>query len=498
MTFGSRSKGVWRRVAALIYIWFGLLALAAGLGMSGCAANLATGERHLNLYGESQEIAMGQQADTQVVASLGLYPSAALQRYVQELGARLAKTSERPDLPWTFRVIDDPTVNAFALPGGFIYVTRGLMTYLENEAELSGVIGHEIGHVTAQHTVHSMSTQELTQLGVTAGMIIKPELQRYAQYLNAGLGLLYLKFSRDDESQADQLGFRYMVRAGNDPRQMIRVFDMLNRVSLAGGGGRLPEWLETHPNPENRSENFQKEIDTLTIDPSRLSVNQDSYLRLIDGMVFGQNPREGFFRDNHFFQPDLEFEFIFPSGWQTVNQKEVVAAVSSNQDAVLQITLAQGTSIEKAAQQFFGQQGLQSERQETGNLNGLPAVSAKFRAQTEQGVLQGKATFVENKGHIYQLLGYTTEQLWAQYQNTIVGSLGSYRRLTDTKMLQVQPMHLKIVTVRQPSTLAQLAKQEGSPVQLETLAIINQTETNAGFKIGDRVKMVIGVMLGTE
>ena len=498
MIFRSRSKGVWRRVAALIYVWFSLLALAAGLGMSGCAANLATGERHLNLYGESQEITMGQQADTQVVASLGLYSSAALQRYVQELGAKLAKTSERPDLPWTFRVIDDPTVNAFALPGGFIYVTRGLMTYVKNEAELSGVIGHEIGHVTAQHAVHSMSTQELTQLGITAGMMIKPELQRYAQYLNAGLGLLYLKFSRDDESQADQLGFRYMVRAENDPRQMIRVFDMLNRVSLAGGGGRLPEWLETHPNPENRSENFQKEIDTLKIDLSRLSVNQDGYLRLIDGMVFGQNPRDGFFRDNHFYQPDLEFDFIFPSGWQTVNQKEVVAAVSSNQDAVLQITLAQGISIEKAAQQFFGQQGLQSERQETGNLNGLPVVSARFRAQTEQGVLQGKAAFVEYKGYTYQLLGYTTEQLWAQYQNTIVGSMGSFRRLTDTKILQVQPMHLKIVTVKQPSTLGQLAKQEGSPVQLETLAIINQTEANAGFKVGDRVKMVIGVMLGTE
>jgi len=304
--------------------------------------------------------------------------------------------------------------------------------------------------------------------------------------------LLYLKYSRDDESQADRLGFRYMVRAGNDPRQMIGVFDMLNRISQSSGGGRMPEWLETHPNPENRSENFQKEIDTLKLNMSGLSVNQDSYLRRIDGMVFGQNPREGFFRDNHFFHPDLEFEFEFPSGWQTVNQKEAVAAVSSNQDALLQITMAQGTSSEKAAKEFFGQQGLQSERLETGNLNGLPAVSAKFRVQTEQGVLQGKAAFVEYKGRTYQLLGYTTEQLWAEYQNIIVGSMGTFRRLTDSKILQMQPMHLKIITVGKSSSLGELAKQQGSPVQLETLAIINQTEANAGFKIGDRVKMVIG------
>jgi len=481
---------------ALSCLW--LLALSICVIIAGCASNLATGEKHLNLISQSQEIAMGLQADSQVVASLGLYPNSALQRYVQELGAKLAQTSERPNLPWTFRVIDDPVVNAFALPGGFIYVTRGLMTYVENEAQLSGVIGHEIGHVTAQHAVHRMSTQKLTQLGVMAGMMIKPELQRFGQFVNTGLGLLYLKFSRDDESQADHLGLRYMVRAGNDPRQMVPVFDMLNRVSQASGGRRLPEWLETHPSPENRIERIQKELDTLKIDPSRLSVNQNSYLSRIDGVVFGQNPREGFFRDNHFYQPELEFEFEFPSGWQTVNQKEVVAAASSNQDAVLQITLAQGTSSKEAAKQFFGQPGLQSERLETANLNGLPAVSAQFSAQTEQGVLRGKAAFVEYKGHTYQLLGYTTEQLWAKYQNIIVGSIGSFRRLTDPKILQVQPMHLKIVTVRQPSTLGQLAKQEGSPVQLETLAIINQTEVNASFKVGDRVKMVIGEKFGEK
>lgn len=479
-------------------LWLALIALSVGVGIASCALNRATGERHLNLIGESQEIAMGQQADSQIVASLGLYSNPALQRYVQEIGANLAKTSERPNLPWTFRVVDDPVVNAFALPGGFIYVTRGLMVYVKNEAELSGVIGHEIGHVTAQHSVHSMSSQQVTQLGITAGMMIEPKLQRYGQYLNAGLGLLYLKFSRDDESQADRLGFRYMVRAGNDPRQMIRVFDMLNRVGQASGSGGLPEWLETHPNPENRSADFQKEIDTLKLSLSRLTVNQDSYLTRIDGMVFGQNPRDGFFRNNRFYQPDLEFEFAFPSGWQTVNQKEAVAALSSNQDAVVQITLAKGTSREEAAQQFFGQEGMQSERRETGNLNGLPAISAKFRAQTEQGVLQGKVAFVEYNGYTYQLLGYTTEQLWAKYQNVIVGSMASFRRLTDAKMLQVQPMHLKIITVRTPSTLGELAKQEGSPVQLETLAIINQTDANAGFKVGDRVKMVIGGVFATE
>lgn len=493
MFFSTRRlMGSWRRSIAPKYFRPALILFAVGIGLSGCAANLATGEKRLNLIGESKEISMGQQADSQIVASLGLVPDAALQRYVQELGAKLAKTSERPNLPWTFRVVDDPTVNAFALPGGFIYVTRGLLAYVENEAELAGVIGHEIGHVTAQHSVHSMSTQQVTQIGMVAGMMIEPKLQKYGAYLNAGLGLMFLKFSRDDESQADHLGFRYMVRAENDPRQMIPVFEMLNRVGESSGSGRLPEWLATHPNPVNRSANFQKEIDTLTSGFSSFTVNRDSYLNRIDGIVFGQDPREGFFRTSHFYQPDLAFEFTFPSGWQTVNQKEAVAAFTENQDAVIQITLAQGSSRETAARQFFGQDGLQAERMETGNINGLPAIAAKFRAQIEGGVLQGKAAFIDYNGRTYQVLGYSPEASWSKYQSAIVNSMGSFQRLTDSKILQVQPMHLKITTLAKSTTLSDLAKQMNSPVTLNTLAIINQTSESASFKAGDRVKIVTG------
>jgi predicted Zn-dependent protease len=469
-----------------------LLAPGASLILSGCASNLATGERHLNLVSESQEIAIGREADGQVIASLGLYPDSALQRYVQELGAKLARNSERPNLPWTFRVVDDPVVNAFALPGGVIYVTRGLMVYMMNEAELSSVIGHEIGHVTAKHSVYRMSEQQLTQIGLGAGMMIKPELQRYSELFNAGLGLLYLKFSRADESQADHLGLRYMIRAGYDPREMVEVFDMLGRVSQGSGTGRVPEWLATHPNPGNRSGNIQKEIDTLAIDLGALAVNQNGYLRQIDDVVFGQNPREGFFRDNHFYHPELEFELTFPSDWQTVNQKDAVVAVSPNQDAIIQISMAKAPSAGEAAKSFFQQEGLQSERQETSTINGLHTVSAQFRAQSEQPVLRGMASFVELEGNTYQLLGYASEQLWPKYQDVIAGAMQDFRRLTDPSILRMQPMRLKILTVSQRVSLEQLARQESSPVSLETLAIINQIETNAKFNADDRVKIVIG------
>lgn len=486
-------RGAGRKIwHSLFFVYLALVALTAGMVLESCAFNSATGQRHLNLISESQEIAMGQQADKEIIATLGLYNDANLQSYVQKLGSSLAKNSERPNLPWTFRVVDDPVVNAFALPGGFIYVTRGLMSYVENEAQLAGVIGHEIGHVTAQHAVHSMSNQQLTQLGMTAGMVVAPKLQRYGQYVNAGLGLLYLKYSRNDESQADHLGFRYMVRADKDPRQMINVFAMLNRISQSGGGSSTPEWLASHPNPVNRSENFQKEIDTLSRSFSQLVVNQEGYYRLIDGMVFGQNPREGFFRDNHFYHPELEFDVIFPSGWHMINQRGAVAAISPDQDAVLEITQAQGTSGTTAAKLFFDQKGIQSDRMETGSIHGLFTVSGNFLAETAEGIYKGKATFIEFNGNVYQLLGFSAEKNWSGYQNTIVSSIGSFRRLTDSKFLQMQPMRLKMITVQSTSSLSELAKQSSSHEQLETLAIINQSSINANFRAGERVKMVIG------
>jgi len=485
----DRGAGTWI-FCALLLLWSPIIIVS----MTSCASNLATGERHLNLVSEAQEIAMGREADAQIIATLGLYPDSALQRYVQDLGASLAENSERPDLPWTFRVVDDPVVNAFALPGGFIYVTRGLMSYVLNEAQLAAVIGHEIGHVTAQHAVHRMSEQQLTQLGVAAGMMIKPDLQRYGDYVNAALGLLSLKFSRDDETQADHLGLRYMVRDDKDPREMIDVFEMLSRVTAAGGG-RVPEWLATHPNPENRGGQIQKELDTLTINPATMVVNQNGYLRLLEGVVFGQNPREGFFEDNHFYHPEFEFEFSFPANWQTANLKEGVVGISDNQEAVVQLTLSDAPSAAEAAREFLQQDGVRGERQETASINGLPTVSARFRAQDGEQSLRGRATFVDLEGNTYQLLGYAAEELWPRYESISTSSLRSFRHLTDPAILRMQPMRLSILTVSQRVSLEQLARQERSPILLETLALINQVETDAQYNAGDRVKLVIGEML---
>src|SRR5437867_8470510 len=209
----------------------------------GCARNPATGKTELMLVSESQEIQMGQQADSQVIQSIGLYPDPAWQSYVSDLGRRLAATSERPNLPWTFRVVDDPAVNAFAIPGGFVYVTRGILSHMTNEAQLATVMGHEIGHVTARHTAHQMSREQVANLGLAIGGIASSLVAKYAGVASQALGVLFLKFSRDNENQADELGVRYSSRGNYDSREMVNVMRMLVKIE-AQSGGRLPEWLE--------------------------------------------------------------------------------------------------------------------------------------------------------------------------------------------------------------------------------------------------------------
>src|SRR5262245_14453077 len=213
------------------------LTLTVGLGLllAGCARNPATGKKELMLVSEGQEIQMGAAYDSQVVVSIGLYPDPAVQTHVAELGKKLAATSERPNLPWTFRVVDDPSVNALAIPGGHVYITRGILAHMTNEAELATVMGHEIGHVTARHTAQQMTQQQLAGLGLAIGTIASSRIAQYAGQASQALQVMFLKFSRDDENQADQLGIRYSSRANYDSREMIHVMQMLDKIQAQSG-----------------------------------------------------------------------------------------------------------------------------------------------------------------------------------------------------------------------------------------------------------------------
>lgn len=463
---------------------------AVALFAAACAVNPATGRRELMLISEGQEISMGREADPSVVAQFGAYPDSALQGYVRGLGHRLAALSERPNLPWTFRVVDDPVVNAFALPGGFIYVTRGILAYFGSEAELVSVLGHEIGHVTARHSAHQISQQQLAQVGLVAGMVLAPEVQSIAGLAQAGLGLLFLRFSRDDEREADDLGLRYITAARYDAREMANVFAMLARVSEASGGGRTPAWLSTHPDPTDRGARIRQQIAGQTF--AGATVNREAYLRRLQGLVYGPNPREGFFRGQTFMHPDLRFQITFPSGWGTANQKQAVLAQSPGQDALIQLTATDQSSPAAAVEAFLRDEGITAGPMRLHRIGAFSAASARFQATTRDGVLNGVVTGVADGGNVYRLLGLSTDARWRSYEPVVVGSFETFDRLTDRAALAAQPLRVEIVTLDRAMTLRDFAQRSPSQVSLEALALLNGVDPASQLAAGSLVKRVVG------
>lgn len=434
---------------------------------------------------------MGKEADAQVGPAYGIYEDAALESYVDGLGDRLAAGSERPSLPWSFKVVDDRAVNAFALPGGFIYVTRGLLAQLGSEAQLVAVMGHEVGHVTARHSANQISKQQFATIGLLAGTLARPDLaDRLGGLAQTSLGLMFLKFGRDQEREADDLGFRYMTRERYDPAEMVGVFRSFERMSEGSEGGRVPGWLATHPAPEDRIARLSGRVSAER--PAKPIVRRDEYLRRLDGLAFGLDPREGFFRGSDFVQPELAFMLAFPADWQTQNQKQAVVGQSQAQDAVVELRLAEGRSADAAARQFLAGPGVSGSSWHAGRINGLPAVEGSFQAAAGETALGGRGAFVEMDGRVYRVLGYSVASRAAAYADEFTAFYRSFRRLVDRRLLSVQPQRLAIVSVAQDMSLEQFASRFPSAVPLKTLALINQLDAGERLRRGTLAKRVVG------
>jgi predicted Zn-dependent protease len=471
-----------------------LLLSTLSLSLAGCSVNPATGKQQLNLYSEAEEIEMGKQADEEIVASVGLYEDPELQDYVADLGMQIASSSERPHLPWSFKIVDDPAVNAFALPGGYVYITRGLLTHLESEAELVAVLGHEVGHVTARHGVNQASKQALAMAGVGIGLAIfvDPDVEDLAG-IAAGLGmsLLFLKYGRDDERQADDLGLRYVVRTGHDPRQMPELFSVLEGVEKVAGVGRLPNWLSTHPNPGARRERIQKEVAALQEDFSQAVVNRDGYLRHLDGAVFGDNPRNGYFAGKAFLHPELRFQIEFPEGWETANETTSVSASPPGGNATVQVSLSEKDTPDEAADALFSEEGVTRGKSWEKRVHGMPAHWDRFDYADGESKLRGTVAFVQHEGKVFQLLAMAAADEWKDNQEAMEEALATFSQLDDPEALKAQPNRLKLVEIRKEMTLEEFNRQYPSVVEMPMLALINHVQPTDKIPAGSLVKRIV-------
>jgi len=443
------------------------------------------------LLSEDDEIAMGREADGQVTEAYGLYDSDELQELVRGIGETLAATSERSQLPWSFKVVDDPIVNAFALPGGFIFITRGILASLNSEAELAGVLGHEIGHVTARHSANQLSRQQLQQIGLGVGAAVSDDIASAAGVLSAGLQVLNLRYGRGDETQSDELGVRYMSRGGYDPNALIGVFQTLALSS--GGEGRLPEWRSTHPNPENRETRIRELVAASGQDYSGRVSRRNEYLESLDGLVFGANPRVGFFDGSLFHHPDMAFAMDFPVGWKTANQMSQVVGVAEDESGAVILTLASAqSSLAAAMSVFVGQDGVIGGDAVELSVNGLTARETSFGAQTDDGMFRGRVLFVDHGGTIVRILGYAGATRWVDHESSVVNAARSFRPEVDSEVLNIQPAKLAIVRLPTRMTFLEFTQAYPSTVDAQKLADLNGRDLGEVLDAGTLVKRVIG------
>jgi len=302
---------------------------------------------------ESQELALGKQSDPSIVASFGLYEDQSLQNFINEKGMEMAKISHRPNLPYEFKILDSPVINAFAVPGGYVYFTRGILAHFNNEAEFAGVLGHEIGHVTARHSAKAYTKQLLGQIGFMGLIIASKRIQEFAEPLSQGMQLMFLKNSRNHESESDKLGVEYSTEVGYDAHHMANFFNTLKRKQVEAGV-TIPTFQSTHPDPGDRFNKVHAMAEARQAEQGgTYVVNRDKYLRLIDGLVFGEDPRQGYVEDDYFYHPTLKFKFPVPRNWQTSNSPQQFQMADKGGKAMMVLLAGLQKTTQEAAQAFM-------------------------------------------------------------------------------------------------------------------------------------------------
>ena len=476
--------------------------LATALALSAaCATNPVTGKKQMSLLSEAEELAIGQQQDVEIRREMGVYDDPQLQRYIDQIGQELARNSHRPNLPWSFTIIDSPAINAFALPGGYIYLTRGLLAYLDDESELAGVIGHEIGHVTARHAAQAYTRQAQANLGLSILSIFVPSTRPFADLGATGLGVLFLKHGREAELEADRLGVEYGSGAGYDPAGVPRFLATLARVNAMSERG-VPNWLSTHPDPGSRVTKAEPVAGKFASADAR-KVNHDEYLERIQGLVFGDSPKDGIVRGTEFVHPLLRIGVKFPEGWELTNTPDAVMArepgtqhfmVLQEVDALRQGSGGQaGRSIEDVALASMREAGYKLVDATTLQINGNNAHVGVYSGNAKEvGKVTMRAAHIQVGRQLYVVAGFAPEQEFELVDRDIQPSVRTFRQLSMQEASNIRPNKVDFYVVRRGDSWQSIsARQSKSNVNAATLAIMNDREVNVQPQPGDRIKIIV-------
>ncbi len=489
--------------------------LLAPLLLSGCGSpvlNPVTGQSERSVMSEANELAEGQKAHSQVRQEYGVVNNARLQAYVNDLGQRLAKLSHRSQLPWHFTLLDSPEINAFALPGGYVYVTRGLLAYMGNEADLAGVIGHEIGHVTARHGAQRATREQDAGLGVFAATVLGAVLesqglsgagQMASQVSQTAASGYIASYGREQELQADRLGAEYLARSSYDPRNMINVITVLkNQERFAADQARAEgraapgqhSWLASHPSNEQRLQTMAQLAAQYPV--HRTGTYQDEgrtrYLQAINGMAFGEGAAQGVTRGRQFYHVPLGIAMTAPQDWKIQNDADRLTIVNAAHDAALVMKTAPsqaGNTHDEVIRNLLQPDQGRAERRV---INGLPAtrfVGARTNAQGQAQAIE--ATVVSGPANTLYLLAYVARDGTAlqRARRQLQEAEASFRALTAADRAAARPWVIKTMPYPRGG-FAELARTSPLSSAEQQLRLINGFYGGGEPKPGQLVKII--------
>lgn len=477
----------------------GMTCSTLALGAGGCAVNPATGRSGLMLVSSDQERKIGAEEHPKVIKEFGgIYNDARLSGYVTAIGARLARVSEQPGLGYTFTLLDNPIVNAFALPGGYVYITRGLMALAGSEAELAGVLGHELGHVVARHGAQRQSKAILAQIGASLlGAVTGSET--IGDLAVAGAGVYLRGFSREQELEADRLGVRYISRAGYDPGAMSSFLAKMQANSRLNAkiAGQSPDKVDkfdimsTHPRTAKR---VQQAIRLTGATAGRGAVERDSYLRRLDKMIYGDSPQQGYARGRTFAHPELRFSFQAPAGFRLRNMADKVAALGPGGVMVLfdREPEAFGGGMTAYLADEWAKDKVLVDLGDT-RVGGMPAATARTTIDSDGKRLPVRLAAIRfDSGGIYRFFGVaptgSSAALAAAFEQTVF----SLRRLSAREAAALRPWRLRVSPVQPGNTAYSLSRRTPfADFQLDRLQVLNGLGASDPLVAGRLIKLVV-------
>ena len=456
--------------------------LVCALFITACSTNPVTGDRELLLMSTEQEKNLGAQAAEQVREQIGLVDDPALVSYIQSIGNRMAAKSPRQDVTYEFHVANMEEPNAFALPGGYIYLSRGLLALSNSEAEIANVIGHEIGHVAARHAAQRQTRSTglglLTVLGTVlagskGGAAAAQQAQQLGQVLGAGL---IASYGRDQERQSDEIGQDLAADTGWDPIGMRDFMAQLGAYTVyKTGEKRRPTWFDSHPTTDERVETAQERAQTLTVAPiPNIADSKLEYYRKLEGLLIGPDPAAGIFRDQLFLHPDLNFAIEFPNQWDTLNQPTAVLAAPESRDAMIRLE-PQGPAGDPraAAAEFARENQLSFARSGAGRINGFDAFQAIAQAQTQQGTLGLHLTWISHPQMMVRITSMTPVNQFSRYSSLFDRTADSFRGLTQGEQGSFTELRLDVATARRGESLTALSQRTGNAWSAEETRVAN-------------------------